>query len=238
MSVWLPAPASLPSGLRLYAVGDIHGCAASLAALHQAIAEDLAADPPPAAQLIHLGDAIDRGAQSAAVVELLRRAALPAPCPLKVITLRGNHEELALAALADPADAELWLLNGGDATLASWGVAATAPPSAWEAAIPAAHLAFLRRLPLLHAAGGYLFVHAGLRPGVPLAQQARTDLLWIREPFLSFSGPLPAVVVHGHTPAWEPEVRPNRINVDTGAYAGGPLTAVVLEADRLRFLQR
>jgi serine/threonine protein phosphatase 1 len=144
---------------------------------------------------------------------------------------------MLLAALARPRTAEVWLANGGDASLASWGVPLAAPAAVWEAAIPTAHLAFLRRLPLMHAAGGYLFVHAGLRPGVPLAAQARADLLWIREPFLSYSGALPAVVVHGHTPSRLPVVKANRIGIDTGACLGGPLTAVALEADRLRFLR-
>ena len=99
------------------------------------------------------------------------------------------------------------------------------------------HLALLRGLPVTHRAGGYLFVHAGIRPGVPLDAQGREDLLWIREPFLSFDGDLGCVVVHGHTPIPAPLVRPNRIDIDTGAYLGGELTCAVLEADRIGFLQ-
>ncbi len=238
MKKWLPAPASLPEGLRVYAVGDIHGCSGPLAALLRAIVEDLAADPPRSAQVIHIGDCIDRGPDTAGVIETLMRPFPSVPCPVRVVTLLGNHEDMALAALADPEMADIWLLNGGDASLASWGVSPAAHPSAWESAIPRAHLAFLHRLPLMHTAGGYLFVHAGLRPGVPLAEQSREGLLWIRKPFLSFEGVLPAVVVHGHTPAREPQARSNRIGIDTGACRGGPLTAVVPQANRLRFLQR
>jgi serine/threonine protein phosphatase 1 len=156
-----------------------------------------------------------------------------------VINLRGNHEAMALEALAtgDPDAAMHWLSNGGGATLASWGVARHARPHQWQHGVPAAHLEFLRHLTLRHEAGGYIFVHAGLRPGVKLARQSEEDMLWIREPFLSWSGDLPGVVVHGHTPKQTLTVRANRIGIDTGAVWGGPLTCVVLEDDRLGVLQ-
>ena len=233
------APASLPAGLRVYAVGDVHGCAGRLRGLHRAIAADLAARPVAEAQVVHLGDYIDRGPDSAGVIETLMQPFPPAgdaAAPL-VVNLMGNHEDMALAALADPDAAPQWLANGGDVALESWGVPRRARAREWAAALPPRHLAFLCRLPLLHAAGGYLFVHAGLRPNLPLARQSRLDMLWIRHPFLSFDGEFPAVVVHGHTPASEPVIRHNRIGIDTRAFMGGPLTCVVLEADRLGFLQ-
>jgi serine/threonine protein phosphatase 1 len=153
------------------------------------------------------------------------------------VNLMGNHEDMMLSALADPDAAPHWLANGGAAALASWGLPLQAGARDWAAGVPPRHLALLRGLSLTHAAGGYLFVHAGLRPHIPLERQSRLDMLWIREPFLAFDGALPAVVVHGHTPGREPVVRPNRIGIDTGACLGGRLTCVVLQADRLSFLQ-
>ncbi len=232
------APASLPEGLRVYAIGDVHGCADRLRALHREIAADLAARPVAEAEVVHIGDYIDRGPDSAGVIETLLQpfpAAGGRPGP-RVVTLMGNHEDMMLTSLTDPEAAPHWLSNGGDIALESWGVPLRARARDWAAALPPRHLAFLRGLPLLHAAGGYLFVHAGLRPNTPLGRQSRLDMLWIREPFLSSDGALPAVVVHGHTPAGEPVIRHNRIGIDTGAFRDGPLTCAVLEADRLGFL--
>ena len=233
------APGRLPDGMRVYAIGDVHGCSGHLRALHHAIARDLADRPVSDAQVIHLGDYVDRGPDSAGVVEMLlapfpQHGATPRPL---VVNLMGNHEDMMLAALADPGAAPHWLANGGDVSLESWDVPPAARARAWAAALPPRHLAWLRGLRLMHAAGGYVFVHAGLRPRTPLAQQSRLDMLSIREPFLSFDGDLPAVVVHGHTPDRDPVVRANRIGIDTGACMGGVLTCVVLEGDRLGFLQ-
>lgn len=163
----------------------------------------------------------------------------PAPLPkAAVITLVGNHETMMLDA-EDPRSAEgameFWLENGGAETLASYG--ATPRDADPFARIPEQHLEFLRHCPLRFQAGDYLFVHAGIRPGVSIDRQDPFDLLWIREPFLSHDGTLEKIVVHGHSPAKEPEVRPHRIGIDTGACFGGPLTCLVLEDDRLRFLQ-
>jgi serine/threonine protein phosphatase 1 len=233
------APASLPAGLRVYAVGDIHGCPARLAGLHRQIADDLAARPVASAQVIHIGDYVDRGPDSAGVIDLLLR---PFPHagdgfgPL-VINLMGNHEDMMLRALQKEETAPLWLANGGDATLESWAVPLKARAREWAALLPAPHIGFARSLPLMHTAGGYVFVHAGVRPGIAINRQSRLDMLWIREPFLSHDGALPAVVVHGHTPAAEPVVRPNRIGIDTGACMGGALTCLVLEADSMAFLE-
>jgi serine/threonine protein phosphatase 1 len=230
------APAALPPGLRVYAVGDVHGCGGRLAALHEAIARD-AADrlPVPRTVLIHLGDYVDRGPESAAVIERLLG---PSPLPgAEVVNLLGNHEVMMLDAF-DPRSAAgaigFWLDNGGEATLASYG-ATPEDADSWDL-VPQAHLDFLGRCELSRSAGGYLFVHAGVRPGVALEHQDPFDLVWIREPFLAFRGDLGAVVVHGHTPCPRPEVLPHRIGIDTGAVFGGALTCLVLEGRRMGFL--
>lgn len=229
------APAELPPGERVYAVGDVHGMAEKLVAIHRAIAADLAARPVARATLVHLGDTIDRGPESACA--LAEIAAPPAP-GIALVNLCGNHEAMALPVLAgeDGAARELWMRNGGAATLASFGIDVKTPAATWAAAMPAEQLRLLENLGLMHRAGGYLFVHAGLRPGVAIEDQDPSDLVWIREPFLSYRGEFGAVVVHGHTPMREPVVRANRIGIDTGAVFGGALTAVILEADRMAFL--
>lgn len=232
------APATLPAGQRVYAIGDVHGCAARLDALHKLIREDLAARPIAEPTLVHLGDYVDRGEDSAGVLTRLRLPFDANPVP-RVINLLGNHEAMMLAAL-DEAEGESvlhWLTNGGADTLTSFGISPRSPPPQWRERVPAEAVAQLRGLGLLHRQGGYVFVHAGLRPGLALDQQTRDDMLWIREPFLSFTGELPGVVVHGHTPQRNATVRPNRIGVDTGAVMGGMLTCVVLEADRIGFLR-
>jgi serine/threonine protein phosphatase 1 len=231
------APAVLPPGKRVYAIGDVHGCLDQLTALHALIAADLAERPIDAPELVHLGDLVDRGLDSAGVVALL--AAGPPIPGLPTVNLMGNHEHMVLAALVavDDEPAGLWLANGGDATLRSWNVPRGATRATWPEYILPRHLMFLRDLAIRHGVGPYVFVHAGLRPGIALAHQTRDDMLWIREPFLSFPGDLGAVVVHGHTPRPEPEIRRNRIGIDTGAVMGGALTCAVLEADRLGFLR-
>jgi serine/threonine protein phosphatase 1 len=237
MIAFEPAPARLPDGHRVYAVGDVHGCLDRLRALHEAIAADMAARPLPSPLLVHLGDLVDRGADSAGVIELL--AAGPPIAGIPTVNLMGNHEHMALSALAgqDRGAVALWLDNGAGPTLDSWRVPPGAVPIAWPTHIPPRHLLFLRDLPPMHRLGPYLFVHAGVRPGVALDRQSRADLLWIREPFLSFDGDLGAVVVHGHTPRREPEVRRNRVGIDTGAVMGGDLTCAVLEGAWLGFLR-
>jgi serine/threonine protein phosphatase 1 len=229
------APASLPPGQRVYAVGDVHGCLDRLQALHALIAEDLAARPIAAATLVHLGDLVDRGPDSAGVVALL--SAGPPVAGLPTVNLMGNHEQMMLMALTarDAEPAELWMRNGGQATLRSWSVPLGAVT--WMQHIPAAHLLFLRDLAFTHRIGPYFFVHAGLRPGVPLARQVPHDLLWIREPFLSCEDDFGVVVVHGHTPCEVPEIRSNRIGIDTAAVLGGALTCAVLEGESVGFLQ-
>jgi len=229
------APGTLPPGLRVYAVGDVHGCADRLAALHARIAADVKARPARRVVLLHLGDYVDRGPDSASVLDLLLRP--PVVPGAEVITLIGNHEVMMLDACdvrAHPGAMPFWLANGGEETLASYGLTPDAPRLL--EALPPEHLGLLRRCPLRWEAGDYLFVHAGVRPDVPLDRQDPFDLVWIREPFLSFEGELSMVVVHGHTPTAAPSIRPHRIGIDTGACYGGALTCLVLEGQRLGFL--
>lgn len=236
-----PAPGRLGAGRRVYAIGDPHGCADRLFALHGRIAADLRDRPVAEPILIHLGDLIDRGPDSAAIVGRLAEGDPVAGCP--TVNLVGNHESMMLGALDAP-DSDvpgLWLENGGDRSLKSWGVRPSNSVWTWAEVIPPAHVRFLQSLREHHVVDSYLFVHAGVRPGVKLAEQRRHDKLWMREPFLSADQPvLPdrpdLVVVHGHTPAPRPEVKSGRIGVDTGAVKGGRLTCLVLEGEGLHFL--
>ncbi len=149
----------------------------------------------------------------------------------------GNHEQTMVDALSgEGAAATDWMIGGGREALASWNCDPDSPRSSWPRAVPAAELEFLRHLPLSHREGGYLFVHAGIRPGIPLDRQARQDLLSIRQSFLYSEADFGVVVVHGHTPKPEPVLRHNRIGIDTGAVFGGRLTCAVLEDDRIGFL--
>jgi len=229
------APGWMPRGRRAYAIGDIHGRRDKLVALHSLIATDLVARPIQSAVLVHLGDYIDQGPDSAAVVALLA-AGLPVP-GLQVVNLLGDHERMLLAALAgDRAAATDWLWAGGKEALASWGLAPNLPRDEWEAALPASHVAWLRSLALTHQDGNYLFVHAGIRPGVPVADQSPDDLLTIRQPFLSSEQNLGLVVVHGHSSLPSAQIAANRIGLDTGAGIGGKLTCGVLEDDLVGLL--
>ncbi len=230
-----PAPAFLPAGQRIYAIGDIHGCAGQLADLHKQIEADLRVRPVADATLLHLGDYIDKGANSAGVLDLLACGA-PVAGVRQTVNLIGNHEKLLIDALGGGAGAIAdWLWCGGRATLQSWDLD-SARPDIWQAGIPAAHHAFLGGLRHMHRAGGYVFVHAGVRPGIALEAQAEADLTGIRQPFLASEADFGAVVVHGHTAALAPVVRANRIGVDTGAWAGGVLSCVVLEEEHCGFL--
>jgi serine/threonine protein phosphatase 1 len=201
------------------------------------VAADLATRPVAAPLLVHLGDYVDRGPDSAGVVA---RLAGGSPLPgVPVVNLMGNHERTMLDALhGERAAVTDWRISGGREALASWGLDADGDPALWAAGIPPAHLDFVRGLALHHRLGGYLFVHAGLRPGVPLEAQEEDDLLRIRGSFLSSEADHGAVVVHGHTPVRHgAEVYDNRINIDTGAVFGRPLTCLVLEERRLAFLE-
>jgi serine/threonine protein phosphatase 1 len=233
-----PVLPRLPSGLRVYAVGDIHGRLDLLEQVLSRIDADLAHRPPVQALQVFLGDYIDRGPASREVVErLILRGRTHAS-----VFLKGNHELFPAAFLRDPASLDEWRQLGGAETLASYGVRPPAEPdpqqafavaAAFHAALPRHHREFLDRLQPRFVCGDFFFVHAGVRPGVPLAEQAEEDLLWIRDEFLGSDEDFGKVVVHGHTPVLEPDVRDNRINIDTGAYATGRLTCLVIDEDGL-----
>jgi serine/threonine protein phosphatase 1 len=232
-------------GMRLYAIGDVHGRRDLLEAMLDRVRADLARRPHPAPRVIMLGDYVDRGPDSRGVIETLialRDGDLPAAF------LLGNHDSYVEAYLSDPDWYDRtyhWLhpSMGGAATLASYGVADAsharpeATRAAFAAALPAAHRAFLAECALWRRIGGYLFVHAGIRPGVALAEQTRDDCIWIREPFLTSTADFGFKVVHGHTIVDAVEHRPNRIALDTGVAKGGPLSCVVLEGPSVALLE-
>ena len=225
------AEARTPRGLRIYAVGDVHGREDLLEAIHRRIDRDLTRRPAEDWRVIHLGDYIDRGPDGRGVIELTIGRLARGRC----YCLRGNHEQFLIDLILNPGGhgAGTWLTNGGAQTLASYGIAEA--PAAAELhrvlleAIPASHQQFLLGLPHLIRFGDYAFVHAGIRPGRPFAEQHAQDLIWIREPFLTDARDHGAVVVHGHTPVRAVDFRANRINIDTGAVFGGQLSCLVLE---------
>lgn len=238
--------AAVPPGTAVYAVGDIHGRADLLADLHRRI--EAAFERGSAADrrvIVYLGDYVDRGANSAGVVDMILDQAPPG---FEVVTLLGNHERLMIEFLDDIRRGPLWLRNGGDATLASYGIDAggagtfldAKPLLALQAALreklPPRHREFLETLKLAHAEGDYVFVHAGIRPGVPLGDQQEEDVIWIRELFLNSTADHGAVIVHGHTIRPDPEFRPNRIGIDTGAYFTDHLTCLALEGTKRRII--
>lgn len=235
-----PMPPTVAPGSRVYAIGDVHGRADLLAAVMERIARDDAARAPAQTTELFIGDVIDRGPDSRGVIDLLM-----APSPRRRVVLRGNHEEMMLRFLEDPSKFSAWRQVGAFETLMSYGLSRRPASKPREFAqlrndcldaIPETHLLFLRSTPLWHMDGDYLFVHAGVRPGVAFAQQQMEDLLWIREPFLSFTGDFGKHIVHGHTPVDAPQVLANRTNIDTGAYATGRLTCMVVDADGYAFI--
>jgi serine/threonine protein phosphatase 1 len=204
-----------------YAVGDIHGSYDKLVNLVSQCNGRHAILGGDAPRFVFLGDYVDRGPGSRQVVEFLMT--MQANAPEHVVCLRGNHEELLIAA-SKRRNELTWLRNGGDATLVSYGVDDAE-------AIPAEHLAWFKNLPLALSDGPRFYVHAGIEAGVPLDQQDKDIMLWIREPFLSDMRDHGKYIVHGHTPLerGQPDLRPNRLNLDTGACFGGPLTAGIFD---------
>ncbi len=194
--------------------------------------------------IVYIGDYVDRGLQSREVVDLLLEGP---PAGFEAVPLKGNHEDFLLRFLEDASLGPLWMYNGGDATLYSYGVERTGfvldrgafaeTQAAFRRVLPHRHLEFFRSLRLHHTEGDYFFVHAGVRPGVPLDAQDEEEMLWIRDPFLYSEADYGKVVVHGHTPVAEPEDLANRIDIDTGAFFSGRLTCLVLEGGERRFLQ-
>ncbi len=242
-SVFAAAPPprpSTPERMRVYAVGDLHGRADLLDEIAGLIERDCANAPAETVTVL-LGDYVDRGPRSAAVVERLASGRFPT----RLCALRGNHEAMLLGFLAEPRLLEFWRSNGGLETLYSYGVDVSAAMrgegyeaacDAFRDALPAGHRAFLEATKLSAIVGDYFFCHAGVRPYAPLSDQSEEDLLWIRDEFLSHERSFGKIVVHGHTPVASPEVRANRINIDTGAFATSILTCLALEGEDRRFL--
>jgi serine/threonine protein phosphatase 1 len=222
-------------------VGDIHGRDDLLQEIAGRVEVDIKAQSFDQAVTVFLGDYIDRGPSSMRVVERLATG----EWPTSIIALAGNHEDFLLTFLEDAGILDFWRSQGGLATLHSYGVDVgsamagrdfAAVQAAFTPRFPQHHRDFLEGLEVSAIIGDYFFCHAGVRPGVALDRQDRDDLLTIREPFLSSTVEHGKLVVHGHTPAIAPEIRPNRIGIDTAAYATGRLTCLVLEKDQQRFL--
>lgn len=233
-----------PPGTRIYAIGDIHGRLDLLNQLHRMIADDASDLGDVRKVLIYLGDYVDRGSSSRQVIDALLDDPLPA---FDAVYLSGNHEEMLLSFLEDSSVGPMWMFNGGDATLLSYGVGPAegktidekyrAMQKMLHKSLPRAHVEFLRSLKLYYEEGDYLFVHAGMVPGRPIEDQVSDDLLWIREEFVRSNADHGKCVVHGHTIVAEPEIKTNRIAVDTGAYFSNTLSCLVLDGAEKRFLQ-
>ena len=232
--------------MHIYAIGDIHGHLGLLQAAHDLIADDIARHGP--GPVVHVGDLVDRGPDCKGVIDYLIDSIAEGA---DWVVLKGNHDRMFSRFLRDPWEPEPglradlgWLHPklGGPATLASYGVknAADRPVAAVHAdalaAVPQAHVAFLTTRPTLHQAGDCVFVHAGIRPGVALPDQAETDLVWIREPFLTDPASHGPLIVHGHTALDRATHYGNRLNLDSGAAYGGPLSAVVIEGRQAALL--
>ncbi len=228
-------------GERIYAIGDVHGCVDLLDDLWARIMAHQAALPPvPITHFLFLGDIVDRGPDSRGALQWLDRKRHEVP---GIMTLMGNHEEMLLRTCdRDPITFTNWLRNGGAEAAASFGLPqfdgedTGAYIESVRAAVSTEWIEWIRRWPLTATSGDYFFCHAGVRPGVALRKQHRRDLLWIRQEFLDDPGDHGAVVVHGHTISPKVEVLPNRIGVDTGAYATGVLSAVYLEDSRIEVI--
>jgi serine/threonine protein phosphatase 1 len=237
-------------GVRIYAIGDIHGRLDLLEQLLARIEQDQSANRTAhAVQLIFLGDYVDRGMQSAEVIErlMLLQSAPATIAMLAPVFLRGNHEDVLLRVAQGAADEDMlggWLGYGGRETLASYGVSSRllygddldAITTVAAQVVPDSHRQFMASLSMRHESGDYLFVHAGVHPGRALDDQRDHDLLWIREPFLSSRTDFGKIVVHGHSISMDVQIKPNRIGIDTGAYATNRLTALVLEGNTRRLL--
>lgn len=223
-------------GDRLYVIGDVHGRYDLLLEALDRIERHHGARPmPEALYIVMLGDLVDRGPESARVLDYVHRVQSRTT---GMVVIKGNHEEMMVrAADGEPGLMRAWIKSGGDDTLRSFGIAV--PKDETEIATATTELKrkiapmldWLRTLPLTAQSGDYLFCHAGVRPGVPIKKQTRDDLLWIREEFLSNSDYHGAMIVHGHSVSTELEMRPNRIGIDTGAYRSGVLSVLYLEDD-------
>jgi len=235
---WKTKKPQLPDGVRIYAFGDIHGCSDLLQQMYAVIDADLLRNPIARPVEVFLGDYVDRGPDSARTLDLLIARSLQH----ETVFLKGNHEAFLLEVLRDPAKLEEWRQFGGLETLMSYGIQPSINPDAEERirlikelneVMPPDHLRFLRSLRPSFVCGDFLFVHAGVRFGIPLAEQREADLLWIRNEFLDADEKFEKFIVHGHTPVREPDLRRNRINIDTGAYATGNLTLLTIQGSSI-----
>jgi serine/threonine protein phosphatase 1 len=231
----------VPRGTRVYAIGDVHGRADLLTTLFDRIDADLKAFPVEQAVQVLLGDYIDRGPNSREVIDIL----IARKRQHTMVYLKGNHESFAVEFLRNPSVLPEWKLAGGIYTLLSYGVTPSSHDTpqerqdlaaAFRQALPDSHHRFMQSLALSFTCGDFFFAHAGVRPGIALSTQQERDLLWIREDFLLHEEEFGKYIVHGHTPAREPDICPNRINIDTGAYATGRLTCLVLQDDQMAIL--
>jgi len=234
-------PPRLPEGIRIYAIGDVHGRADLLDLVFARIDADLAGRRGSRAIQVLLGDYVDRGPCSRGVLDRL----VARSSSHELVCLKGNHEGYMAEFLRNPSVLGAWRHVGGLETLISYGLEPSLNPGeaerttlarALRAALPDGHRGFLARLDPSFCCGDFFFAHAGVKPGIPLQQQREEDLLWIRDDFLDCERDFGKMVVHGHTPVREPEIRPNRINIDTGAYATGRLTCLMVEQDAIFLL--
>jgi serine/threonine protein phosphatase 1 len=232
--------ARVPQGTRVYAVGDVHGRADLLAQLFSEIDADLKAHPALRVINVFLGDYIDRGPHSRQVLDLL----LARSQRHETIFLKGNHEVLLEEFLRKPESFATWRDVGGIDTLLSYGIRPPSNPDAPERmmlaqrlaeVLPPAHRQFLRNLERSFSCGDFFFVHAGVRPGVPLSQQADEDLFWIRNEFLNSGERFGKIIVHGHNPVMDVEFHSNRVNIDTGAFVTGRLSCLRIDSDEALF---
>jgi serine/threonine protein phosphatase 1 len=229
---------SLPAELRIYAIGDIHGRLDLLDELLARISSDIALRPTARPLYVFLGDYIDRGSASRETIDRL----IEHGKTHESVFLKGNHELIAIKCLSDRGLFDQWLRLGGLETLVSYGVPAETLAngkqiaelqSAFHGALPQAHFRFFRDLKNSFECGDFFFAHAGVKPNVELSRQKENDLLWIRGEFLTSTDDFGKIIVHGHTPTHEIEVASNRINIDTGAFATGRLSCLVLEGEEL-----
>jgi serine/threonine protein phosphatase 1 len=231
----------VPDSVRIYAIGDIHGRVDLLDQVLTRIDVHLASNPIHQPIHVFLGDYVDRGPASRSVLDCLINRSRSHT----MVFLKGNHEVFFTDFLTDPLILDEWRKYGGLETLVSYGLRPSAKTTAnqyvelaaeLERVLPQSHRQFFLKLKTSFVCGDYFFVHAGVRPGISLDLQREEDLLWIREEFLRHKERFDKIIVHGHTPVPQPEIHPNRINIDTGAYATGNLTCLVLEAEKLVYI--
>jgi serine/threonine protein phosphatase 1 len=231
----------VPDGVRVYAIGDIHGRADLLDQLLERVDADLATNPVAHSIEIFLGDYIDRGPSSRQVLDRL----VARNRTHHTVFLKGNHETFLANFVANPAVLYDWQHLGGLETLMSYGITPSINADAitqlqlaatFDRVLPESHRQLLGNMKLSYTCGDFFFVHAGVRPGIPFEKQREEDLLWIRGEFLNCEDDFGKFIVHGHTPVPQPDIRTNRINIDTGAYATGQLTCLILEGGKMSLI--